>query len=54
MKRIYKKNITEDEFNKIMSRCNNQIYMKEKMKKIKIKMKIKMKNILKVMPKTSS
>ena len=29
MKRIYKKNITEDEFNKIMSRCNNQIYMKE-------------------------
>ena len=29
MKRIYKKNITEEEFNKILSRCNNQIYMKE-------------------------
>ena len=29
MKRIYKKNITAEEFNKILSRCNNQIYMKE-------------------------
>ena len=29
MKRIYKKNINEEEFNKILSRCNNQIYMKE-------------------------
>ena len=29
MKRIYKKNITEQEFNKILSQYNNQIYMKE-------------------------
>ena len=29
MKRIYKKNISEIEFNKILSQYNNQIYMKE-------------------------
>jgi hypothetical protein len=29
MKRIYKKNISENEFNKILSQYNNQIYMKE-------------------------
>ena len=29
MKRIYKKNISENEFNKILSQYNNQIYMKK-------------------------
>ena len=29
MKRINKKNITENEFNKILSQYNNQLYMKE-------------------------
>ena len=29
MKRIYKKNITEQEFNKILSQYNNQIFIKD-------------------------